>query len=182
MRKSGITLVEVTIAMVLGAILVIIFTNTVVVGLSLVESYKTRYAIVNEAVVAMNQMARTMRFADPANNPSTDEFIPDGNKFIVKGGYLPEFPVDTRISYRCVNHSFIMDTYDSDGVTVKTSHVLATGIVAWNCILQNKREGDWGYPDIWIVKVEYGNIGADGLYTGAPREFGIETKIKLALS
>lgn len=94
MHKRGMTLVELTIAMVLGSILVMVMTVQFVTNLRVTNAVKDRIAISQEASFAINHMNRVLKFARP--NPTIGASSITAN---IEGGHLPEFTVQTQVIY-----------------------------------------------------------------------------------
>ena len=104
-KKRGMTLIEVTIAMVLCAILLLVMTSQFVVSQKIISAINNEFLAGQEAVVVMNHITRNLRFALSFPSPKTTfSTLPKGYIYAkIKGGCLPNIPNDTFVRYQVNN-------------------------------------------------------------------------------
>lgn len=137
-RRSGLTLVELTVAIMIGCIMAAILVSTILVGLRLSNDYVADYGIIADADVVMDEIVKVMRFTDKATYvylpvagaARLGENLGIGFKVKVKGSYLPGLPDGTMVGFaRTSNNDFYMYTYAANGTTIISSWLLSRQII-----------------------------------------------------
>jgi len=111
MRRRGMTLVELTVVMVLSAILLLAMTSQFLANQNVQAAIANQLFAVQEAEVALTHMTRVLRFAVPSPAPVINGDLgsyPGGSTIqaTIEGAaagqdkyHLPEFTSDTQVEY-----------------------------------------------------------------------------------
>lgn len=122
------TLIELMIALMLGAIMIVIFALQIYTAQSFIRAFNAPRAIVQDADVVMSQITRVMRFADPASIATRT----GGFTCTVIGGRLPEFPANKKIGFWRTGNNLNMGIYANiTDTTPQSTRALATNITGF---------------------------------------------------
>lgn len=100
MKKRGLSLTELIVAIVISSIVMLAITVYFVSEYRFRSMMQDRIAITREARLAMNHMTRILRFADPG--PLSTSIDTDKINTMIEGGHLafmPELPLGMENSY-----------------------------------------------------------------------------------
>ena len=100
MHRRGITLIELTVAITLAAMLLLVMTVQYVANLKFQNLISDKIAATQEAEAAMCQMTQMLRFVSASSvTTDTDGTYAHSIKATLKGGYLQGLGADTAIEY-----------------------------------------------------------------------------------
>ena len=136
MKRNGFTLVELIITMVMGGIIFLAMGSQFVAESRFRAALKNEISALGEARLAINHMARTLRFAVP----STVTITSGGNYSIVlgadiEGGHISSVPVRSPVSYR----RYAADNTLEYIFGADAPAVIASNITDFNCAWDNTK-------------------------------------------
>lgn len=153
MRKKGLTLIELVIAMAIGGIVALAITAHFVSEYRFRSAIQDKVTLAREARIAMNHMARVLRFAKASTvnvttDPQTGETL--AINATIEGGHLSFIISDTAVAYALDAGNNLI--YTVVGVGADT---IATDITVFN--------GNWGSPPDLVI-----NLTAQKEYQSIP--------------